>query len=978
MRRLVIYLLFAFSGLAALVYEVMWMRGFRVVFGSSTRSAAVVLAAYFGGMALGSLIGASLAKRGRPLRLYGLAEICVGLSALLVGPWLAAYASVYPDLYAWTDGRPSQLLAAKWLLAFLAMGPPTLAMGISLPLVARAVVTHSGHVARRTGLLYALNVLGATAGALLAGFFLPVAVGVPSSVWLAVGMNLAVGVGALLLTEEAASPAGEIVLEPPDASCRTATTSAPLLVTAAAVSGFGTLALEVVYLRLLSQVSENSVYSFGAMLSLFLLFLAAGSLVVACWLDRVNPWRFLAWTQLAAVPAILVSALLYTQTPAIGLFAAHDTLGQRLVKMVLATLPVLGPPVLLTGVVLPATWKIAARSGWDIGRGVGVLTAANTLAAVCGSLATGFFLLPLLGLGGSTVVVASLYATLAAAAFHRGYKGIARYGGGIAALAIVVAWHLAGFASLATQPLLPGETLVSYHDGETAAVAVVQRSDGHRMLRMNHDYLLGSSVAADREIRQGRLPMLLHCHARTIGFIGIATGMTASAALDFPVQQVVAMELVPGVVDALPSFTRWNRSFFKDPRVEIVVADGRNHLLGTARRFDVIVGDLFVPWHAGTGDLYTVEHFKVVRQRLAPDGLFVQWLPMYQLSSDQMRSITASLAAVFPAITLWRCDFDSVQPLWALVAYRDKLVFNAEGLQTRCRRLAAATPSADPLLADVESIALLYLCGDTALRRWAAEVPINSDRRPIVEFSSPATARRDAYELLAEHHVLLESLRPRTWAYTDVPQMGRPIEQVMQTADSIADANAARRNHNFESEFRLAKRLAEDSGDVYAVAGFVMDVASRYRARHMTSRSDQLLEELANCESPPVAVLVALASSKRVEGEQAEAIELLERAVRRAPSRLGIRLQLTELHAAAEHYAEAESHLRHIVLARPNDHRQRLLLAHLLDKQEKRKEAAEQIEQFRERWDGSDHKDIWLYLRSLHLGQYFDAEEPSP
>ncbi|MEX0613083.1 MAG: fused MFS/spermidine synthase, partial [Pirellulales bacterium] len=185
MRQRLLYLLFTLAGVAALIYEVMWTREFRLVFGSSTRSAGAVLAAFFLGMALGNMLGGKLARRSDVVRLYGWTEILLGLTALSVGPWLAAYEAWYPEVYDWTNGHVGVLSAARLLLALVALGPPTIAMGVTLPLMTRAIVTDHDRLARQTGLLYALNILGAVVGVVLAGFFLPLRLGIDGSIYFA-------------------------------------------------------------------------------------------------------------------------------------------------------------------------------------------------------------------------------------------------------------------------------------------------------------------------------------------------------------------------------------------------------------------------------------------------------------------------------------------------------------------------------------------------------------------------------------------------------------------------------------------------------------------------------------------------------------------------------------------------------------------------------------------------------------------------
>src|SRR5262245_4864994 len=204
--------LFASSGLTGLVYEVMWVRSFGLVFGSTTRAVSVVLASFFLGMALGNWLGGRLAGgRRNALLLYGLLEVAVAAGALLVLVWLDGFRALYPALYQSWLGVPSVLTALQVLLALSAMVPPCVAMGATLPLVSHAIVDRVGHVGRRVGLIYALNTVGATVGVLLAGFVLPVALGVRASVQLAAAVNVGIGALAVLLWRAGREPqAGQL------------------------------------------------------------------------------------------------------------------------------------------------------------------------------------------------------------------------------------------------------------------------------------------------------------------------------------------------------------------------------------------------------------------------------------------------------------------------------------------------------------------------------------------------------------------------------------------------------------------------------------------------------------------------------------------------------------------------------------------------------------------------------------------------
>ncbi|MEX0677027.1 MAG: fused MFS/spermidine synthase [Pirellulales bacterium] len=975
MRKVLIYLLFTLGGVAALTYEVTWMRSFRVVFGSSTQSAAAVLAAYFGGMALGYLIGARLARRGGALGLYGLAELCIGLTALLVGPWLALFQHLYPTLFSWAAGEPALWVTVKLLLALLALAPPTIAMGATLPLVIHAAVPGTQRLARATSLLYALNVVGAMAGAALAGFVLPMSVGVANAVYLAVAMNMLIGLAALGLSLPVRKPAGQIRPAPVLAGARVLDAApegqrAGMIVLAAIISGFGTLALEVLYVRILSFYTEGSVYSFSIMLVIFLLCLALGSALVARLGDRSDLWRLLAKTQTAAMLGILLTPYLFDIAASLTL-AEGDSLSRQISKFGLLSVATLGLPVIMVGMVLPTTWKLAARDAVEMSHCVGRLVAWNTVAAVAGSLVTAFLLLPWLGLGGSLLFVAVLYGIMAIGGFLRGYRGIGRLLGCAVCIAIPAGWYASGAWQFGAPTLAKGEKLVRYREGAGASVAVIEHANGHRLLRMNHNYSLGSSSDAVRELRQGRLPLILHPHPRRVAFIGVATGITVSAVLDFKVERAVAVELVPEVSDAAAEFSTWNRSVFDDPRVELVVDDGRNYLLGTDERFDVITSDLFIPWHAGTGDLYTVEHFRTARDRLAKGGIFAQWLPGYQLTVDELRSVVASLQEVFPFVTLWRGDFDPERPLVCLVCHNDPVNLDAQALRQAAERLARTSGPGDSFLSSPLGLAMLYVAGDRALRSWSAGAPLNTDDYPYIEYATPGSYYRHKQRDVGAMAGFLAGFRPRQWEYSR-PLPDESVQPGLRAADLMHDAQMARQANYFDQEFRCLTELIPLAYEVPAVVDYVIRAAARYRTRNMVQRSDELLLALCNGPQAPLAALVALAEVRRSDGKLQDAIDLLSRAVERVPDARAVRHALLELLKEARQNELIEAHLQYILKGKPDEPYLRLDLAQAFDRQGKAKEAKDQIELFRRLPLGDQRRKAWRYLRTLGLGKYVD------
>jgi spermidine synthase len=716
-----LYAIFFVSGCAGLVYEVMWTRSFGLVFGSSTRAAAVVLAAFFLGMAVGNWLGGRFAAgtRAAALRSYARLELAVAVAALAVLGWLALYRAIYPGLYQATFESPGALSALQLGLAALALGPPCIAMGATLPLMSRAVVATEGHLGRRLGSVYALNTLGGVAGVILSGFWLPVAVGVRGSMGIAAALN----VGAALAAFAAARGLGgdgaaAAAPRPSAAGLRGAWLP---LAGVAAASGLGTLALEVLFTRLLVNAIDSSVFSFALVLATFLVSLALGSALVALLVDRLrSPWTLVAagsWLGAAAIllaPALCTRVWLQTdEEPWL-----RGPLGAATVLLPVA-FAVIGPAAICVGTVLPATWRAAIGAVETTAARVGRLTSLNTFAGVAGSLAMGFVLIPSLGVSRSVLLVATLYAALGVLALLRGSTSPARRAAaGALALAFV------GLVAARSWEIVPvivpsGVHLLALDEGEGATIAVTQNAHRVRSLSVNSRYTLGASSGAEVHRSQGELALALHGAPRNVAFIGVATGMSVSSILSYPsVERVLAMELLPGVVRLAEAFREENGGVLEDPRVEVRLADGRNHLYGTPLRFDAIVGDLFVPWHAGTGYLYTVEHFVTVRDRLAERGVFVQWLQLDQASLAEVKSMSASFTAAFDDAELWLNGTQRTRSLIAFVGFRER----------------ASTQEPPTRVGPMSRV-----CGAELLREWAAGAPLNTDDFPFVEFSAAAS-----------------------------------------------------------------------------------------------------------------------------------------------------------------------------------------------------------------------------------------------
>jgi spermidine synthase len=730
-------LLFFLSGAGALAIETVWMRWLRLLLGATAPAASATLVAFFAGQALGSAWSGRRRWR-QPLRAYGRIELAAAATALAVPALLGAGDAVAHAAYGALLEQPAALAGFRFAIALGATLPAAFCFGATFPALGGAAVGGAARLGARGSALYGANTLGAALGTALAVFALPGWIGVRGTYAAGVGLLLMAGSGALILARGPGAPDSNLPAPgiDPHPAGRPALGRADLgLLGLAALSGFGTLALEVLLVQAFAQVLNQSIYAFGAVLVMVLLGLAAGAGAVA-WLEarggldpRTGLGLGLAATSLAvlAFPAWLEAAtggLEYTGSATPGL----AYLGAALLTVVRGAAPAL----LAASVVLPFTFAMAGRqarggAGPRVGALIGTLIAANTLGAIAGALAAPYLLMPRFGLWGAFLPLSLAYGVAAMALPKR--RRLTR-GGLVAASWLGV---LAMASPLAVPPvgLDAGERLVAVDTTPAGVVAVVERA-GERLIRIDNHYALGGTAEQVHQEREAHLPLVLAPSAERVAYVGSATGISAGGALAHPISALSVVELVPGVASAARRyFAAANAGVYTDPRTHVVLDDARNYLRLTDARFDVVVADLFVPWRAGTGSLYTREHFEAVRAHLEPGGLFCQWLPLYQLSETELQVITATFLDVFPRAALFRGDFYGRFPVAALVGWAGEPAA-AEAISAAAAALGRAGVE-DRWVADPIGVWALYVGPLGPIADQLVDVARNRDDRPWAE-----------------------------------------------------------------------------------------------------------------------------------------------------------------------------------------------------------------------------------------------------
>ena len=759
------YLVFFLSGAAALIYEISWSRQIGLLFGHTIHAAAVVLASYFGGMAVGYLVGAKWSSRMSPLVGYGVAELLVAGWACII-PILLRWSEA-PTFAAWLSSSSfAWQTTARVVFCFLLLLPATTALGVTLPMMAEFLSSGQGRKiadstnAARVSLAYALNTAGALVGVLSATFILLVTVGVRTSSYVAAGVSAACAIAVLVAenrgrrdgraesreriakSQNAArlNTSGSRVLildDQPSSVSGLRSLDSRLWLFLAVLSGFGTLALEVLYTRMFSLVFHNSTYTFGAVVAVFLGSLAIGASIASRLQRRYRNDGLAVCAAGAGALATVFSVVAFVALTDLDYYSYGESFSQYLTGAFVLIVLVVAPPITLLGMLLPLAWK-AAGCGQAAGRVVGRLTAANTLAASTGALAASFLLLPWIGLWQSFVLLSVPFFAVAFVLLVRGGRAVSACGAAVI---------FGGMTLLALRsPIEPnyirkdlGEQLVRRWNSPYGWIDVVrQTKTGSFRVRQNLHYRFGRTGDNAREYRQAHIPLLLHERPREVLFMGLGTGLTAGGAIPHrEVESIVAVELIPEVVEAARMLGDHNYGVADDEKVEIRVDDARHYLLATDRRFDVIISDLFVPWESETGYLYTVEHYRVAQERLKPVGLFCQWLPLYQLGTREFELIADSFASVFPATSIWWGELDAGKPVIALVGSDRPIELNSDRLTNRLAALWRSSESSDDNLYTAEMLFTKYQ-GDWRrgkLRR------LNTDEHPRVEFLTPVSIR---------------------------------------------------------------------------------------------------------------------------------------------------------------------------------------------------------------------------------------------
>jgi len=810
--------LFFTSGALALVYEVIWQRQFALVLGSAAPATVAVLAAYFAGLGLGSVtLGRWASRWRRPLVAYAILEAAIGVGALMVTPLIEILENVYLGLLDGGTSGGGGLMAVRLAVAFAAILVPTFCMGGTLPVLGEWVDRGQKHLGVTAGALYVANTTGAALGAIAVPFWLMPTLGLQGTVWAAAAANGGLALVAWRLGARARNVDTSEAVKLPKQTAATDRRNVGGRVARgvwwlAGISGAATFALQVLWNRAFAQVHENSMHSFAVIVALVILALAVGAQVARTALKRgVAPSRLIAVAWTTAGLGIAVGPWLFFRwTGGLAYLSGGDGWGGQMWSLLWLGGGICFLPMALLGVGLPALMEQAGRETADSsGRVLGRLFAVNVIGSVTGALAAGFLLPAWLGVWGALIWIGALVAAIAVGWDRRGAMRWA-----VAGVVIAGAWGLQRVEPPRVRVASErGERLVSLAEGAHGVVSVVER-EGSRRLKLNNHYALGGTAATGDERMQAHLPLLLHPEPRSVAFLGLGTGVTAGGAMFHALERVVAVEIVPeAIVAAREHFAPANAGLMEEVRVRVIADDARHFLRATKERFDVIVGDLVVPWRAGEGALLTLEQFEAARAALADGGVFCQWLPLFQLSEMETEILLRTFLSVFPEARVWRGDFSPTEPAIALVGKKGGGAVEA---LPESERVAEMTPDpANPHLAAPGALWMHYVGTVKREDLPRGDARVNSENRPWVELLGPRLhgGRNDAVFVGYELEAWLQTLRAKTLARESAlrEEQRRAMEAGAALAEMILKMRDGDRNGAGDANGRLRGLLPADT-----------------------------------------------------------------------------------------------------------------------------------------------------------------------
>ncbi|MFA6472465.1 MAG: fused MFS/spermidine synthase, partial [Candidatus Latescibacterota bacterium] len=689
---------FFISGMTGLIYEILWTRMIVKIIGNAPFAISIVLTVFMGGLGLGSYLASRYIDRLKTSRelvkTYGILELTIGAYGLVLPVLLIVFKPLYALLYNFLFAHFLVYNLFTFLGCALLLLLPVTCMGATLPVLSRFYVTKISRIGTSLGRLYSINTIGGALGSLFCGFWIINFWGIWGSLAFAILLNTGIGLSSFYLGtrkeyRESINPQKDepSITKKPEYT-RIVGVAALVIF---AVSGFCSMAYEVIWTKLLGLIVGPTTYSFTIVLVTFITGLAVGSMFFGWLADRTGkPGFLLVYTQIAAaVSALFISQLLGNSQAFFSklIFTFKDNFS--LLMMVKSSLlfSFMFLPTFFLGATFPLVGKLYTSTLNVIGKSIGFAYSINTLGAVLGSFSAGFILIPLLGKENSLSLLSVIQ--LATVLITGSFITVRTWGKVKALISLSIAvligiifssyyphWDRTALSTGKYQrfdiPVINGMgwlealvkgnekvevstrgELVYFGDGVGGFTTVIKYTD----VAGKKDYCLFNSGKPDASTQKGDMvtqimlahfPLIFHPNPEKVLVLGLASGITAGETLLYPIEKLDVLDINQQVIAASNFFRPWNNKVVSNPKAHIIVQDGRAHIELTKNKYDVIISEPSNPWMAGLANLFTREFFELVKNRLNDKGIFVQWVHSYQMDWNTFTLIGRTFQKVFP------------------------------------------------------------------------------------------------------------------------------------------------------------------------------------------------------------------------------------------------------------------------------------------------------------------------------------------
>ncbi len=770
------------------------------------------------GLALGSYIGGKFIDRGgRPLFLYAILEGSIGVYCLLIPYLIDGALPAFQWIYGNFQNSYTTASLLRFLICFLILIIPSFFMGATLPILGKFVSNDPEVIGRDVGTLYSLNTLGAVVGAFASAFLLMKNFGISTTIFISASLNISIAIIILVFLNKNSLKTLSTLEKVIDSTELTKkfTPEMLLILFGFGVSGVAALIYQVTWNRIFSLLLGSSVYAFSLILTGFILGLASGTMVFSRICHRFEDLKkVFGLLQVGIGLSALIALPFFGNIPMVNRWV-YLNWGLDFFSIqganFLIIITLIFVPTFLMGAQFPVVVKLIAKKLETLGHHVGTAYASNTIGTILGSFLGGFLLIPWLGIQGTILfaifmnVVLGVGLLFGSPTLSPNTKAYVLPGLIFLVLfstKVIKPWDKAVISSGSFMPyriddlkeaIQQNNKILYYKEGTHTTVTTELAVTGNIFLRVNGKTDASLAMDMRTQLLSGYLPMFFAKNPQTVLVVGQGSGVTLGAVEQFPVKEIDLVEISPAVIEGSRFFEPFNHNALKDPRVRLILEDGRNHITLTEKKYDVIISEPSNPWISGVGALFTQDFYKLVRPRLNPGGIVCIWMHT-NMSPESFKSISKAFHSEFPFVTMWES-----------IVGDDYLLIGSDSPYTipyeRVRRLIESSEQGKDLrrlgIRSVRDLMGLMIMDQANLKKFIKSAPIHTDDNSLLEFGAPEYIYKD------ERHIIVQQLTPFFQTFPEILKFEElSIENQKQVRNDIASLDRS------EIQVREIKRKA--------------------------------------------------------------------------------------------------------------------------------------------------------------------------